>query len=66
MGTLVRLGVIRWAVADRFVFVEHEHLVPFDGRFRIRRAPTSPPKAQRSDERNGSALDRAIAALRSH
>lgn len=53
-------------MADRFVFVEHGHLVPFSGRFRIRRAPTAPPKKLRGDERNRAALDVAIEQLRKY
>jgi len=53
-------------VPKRFVFVDHEHLVGFDGRFRLRRVSTVPPKRERAAERNVPALDRAIEALRVH
>jgi PPK2 family polyphosphate:nucleotide phosphotransferase len=53
-------------MADRFVFVEHSHLVPFTGRFRIRRAPTAPPKKLRGDDLNRAALGVTIGQLRRH
>ncbi len=51
-------------MAQRFALVKHAYLVPFNGRFRIRKSPTAPPRKLKNDEENSQALDRAIKAMR--
>ena len=53
-------------MAHRFALFKHEHLVPFDGRFRLRRVATVPPSAERADARNRVLLTGAIEALQKH
>jgi len=51
-------------MAQRFVHVPHEFLVPFDGSFRIRKSITLPPKRRRNRDENRQALDTAIGHMR--
>ena len=51
-------------MASRFVYARSRHLVPFDGTFRVRRAPTRPPGSLKSARANEQALADAIAAMR--
>lgn len=51
-------------MAQRFIHVDHDTLVPFGGRYRIRTSPTRPPKRQRDDAQNREALDQAIEKMR--
>lgn len=50
-------------MGDRFIFVKHEYLVPFSGRFRIEQAPTAPPRKLRANDRNRAALEAAIGQM---
>ena len=51
-------------MTDRFIHIDHDHLASFDGRFRIRKSPTSPPKKSRHDDRNRLGLETAILEMR--
>jgi len=51
-------------VAARFVYARSPFLVPFDGTFRVRRAPTRPPASLRASHPNEQALGDAIEAMR--
>jgi PPK2 family polyphosphate:nucleotide phosphotransferase len=50
-------------MSARFVTVDSPYLVPFDGRFRIAKAATSPPRDGRDEEANEKALAKAISRL---
>ena len=52
------------AMAARFVYARSRHLVPFDGTFRVRRAPTRPPHSLKDARANEQALADAIQAMR--
>lgn len=47
-------------MSGRFITVESPYAVPFDGSFRIAKAPTAPPRKHRNDEENQRALEKAI------
>ena len=51
-------------MAARFVYARSPHLVPFDGTFRVRRAPTRPPGSVKTSRQNEQALADAITAMR--
>jgi hypothetical protein len=51
-------------MAARFVYARSRYLVPFDGKFRVRRAPTRPPHSQKGARANAAALADAIQAMR--
>src|SRR6188768_2971481 len=51
-------------MAARFVYARSRYLVPFDGKFRVRRAPTRPPHSQSGTRANEQALADAIQAMR--
>jgi PPK2 family polyphosphate:nucleotide phosphotransferase len=48
----------------RFVHARSPYLVPFDGSFRVHRAPTSPPGRLRNNEANEQALAGSIETMR--
>jgi PPK2 family polyphosphate:nucleotide phosphotransferase len=48
----------------RFVHARSPYLVPFNGRFRIRRAPTDPPRGLKANRANEEALAEAILEMR--
>src|SRR5205085_10538637 len=52
------------AMAPRFVYARSPYLVPFDGTFHVRRAPTRPSRSQASSRANEQALADAIVAMR--
>lgn len=51
-------------MSARYVSVDSPYLVPFDGTFRIAKAPTAPPRGQRDDDANEKALEDAIVRMR--
>ena len=51
-------------MAARFVYARSRYLVPFDGTFRVRRAPTGPPHSKKAARANEQALADAIQAMR--
>jgi PPK2 family polyphosphate:nucleotide phosphotransferase len=51
-------------MSARFVSVDSPYLVPFDGTFRIAKAPTAPPRACQNDAENEKALEKAILRMR--
>jgi len=51
-------------MAARFVYARGRYLVPFDGTFRVHRAPTRPPHSHRDARANEQALAEAIQAMR--
>ncbi len=51
-------------MSTRFVCAPSPYLVPFTGRFRIRRAPTSPPRGLKENRANEEALAQSILEMR--
>jgi PPK2 family polyphosphate:nucleotide phosphotransferase len=51
-------------MSKRFAHVRSPYLVPFDGTFRVKRAPTRPPADLRDHHANAEALEASIAAMR--
>jgi len=51
------------SMSTRFAIAQSPYSVPFDGSFRIRRAPTAPPKDERDEDANEAALEAAIEKL---
>lgn len=50
-------------MSKRFAFVDSPYLVPFDGRFKVKKAATCPPKKERDDATNEEKLAQAIEKL---
>lgn len=51
-------------MSGRLIHGRSPYLVPFTGRFRLRRAPTTPPRRTRGDRANEAALAAAILRMR--
>jgi len=49
---------------SRHVVVSSPYLVPFKGKFRVHKAPTTPPRRMRDDEANEQALSKSIEVMR--